>query len=828
MTLLPGPGCEQPITFVHRNLVWGRDREEVWAVYRLAMAPYEGRIRREKIDLLADLAMAGAALERDFTLLRVTRPWSVDAYVRGARLTLDRRHGHAERWHAYLDAQRDMLDARGIARPEAYLSVRLSGSARTIEERLAAVLGAARRRDRSQLRRLLGLDDPRAISRRELERLLDDERRVSLSLIDYLDCEPASTRELQWLIRRGLCRGVGEPEIDEQFLPQALVLDDDGEQRFVPLEHDLLRLFDAPITIEPRGLLVESELGDSHQAFLTFGALPDAVEFPGRRAELLFAPLEALDFPVDAAFSARFVPNDAALALTRKRIIDADNIWREENLGDHGPGAQTAERPQAARELEQYLTDGARPPLLRAAISLAVGAPTRDELEQRVERVRREYAGAPKLMRPLGDQLRLFCGHLPGQPSTVPDYDDYLTVEQFGAMVPIATSAVGSGAGPYIGRTLSATGQPVLLDLSEAARASRPPSILCAGTPGGGKTMLLQLLLYQAFLQGSVICDIDPKGDHRLCDLPGLAEHTEVIELAGHERWRGLLDPLRIGDDDAREDLATNFLIDLLPAPFPAEWRTEIRRAVQAVVAANRIKTPSCRHVLHALAGGSDDVARAAGRAIEVYADTGLAQLGFAAQDSPPPLAGSKQITSIRIRRLPRPLPGTPRSELSEDERIGQAVLRLLAAYAMRLMSTDRTRHKVLGFDEAWFLLQDAAGRRLVEHLNRWGRSEFATPILLTHLIADVEEIDNLIGARFIFGQESDSEAAKALALLRLDADDERLRQRLLSYREGRAMFRDYDGRVAAIHVDPGAELLAAFDTTPGTHDASADDEIAA
>lgn len=827
MRLLPVVGCEQPITFVHGNLLWGRDREEVWAVYRLAMAPYEGRVRREKLDLLADLAMAAAALERDFSLLRVTRPWSVDSYVRGAQHTLDRRHGHPDRWNEYLDAQRGALDVRRIARPEAYLSVRLAGSTRSIEDRLAAVLDAARRRDRPQVKRLLGLEDARGIARRELERLLGEERRTALSLGDYLDCEPASTRELQWLIRRGLCRGLGEPEIDEHFLPQALILDDGDRRRFVPLEHDLLRLFDAPITIETRGLRVESELGESHQAFLVFGALPEAVEFPGRRAELLFAPLAALDFPVDAAFSARFVPNDAALALTRRRIIDADNIWQEENLGDHGPGAQTAERPQAARELEEYLTDGARPPLLRASISLAVGARTREELEERVERVRREYAGAPKLMRPLGDQLRLFTGHLPGQPSPVPDYDDYLTVEQFGAMVPIATSAVGSEAGPYIARTLSASAQPVLLDLTEAARASRPPSILCAGTPGGGKTMLLQLLLYQAFLQGSVICDIDPKGDHRLCELPGVAEHAEVIELAGHSGCRGLLDPLRIADDDAREDLATNFLIDLLPAPFPAEWRTEIRRAVQAVVAANRIRTPSCRDVLVELAAG-DDVARAAGRAIDVYADTGLAQLGFASPESPPPQAGAKQITSIRIRALPRPLPGTPRSELSEDERIGQAVLRLLAAYAMRLMSCDRTRHKVLGFDEAWFLLQDAAGRRLVEHLNRWGRSEFATPILLTHLIADVEEIDNLIGARFIFGQESESEAAKALALLRLDADDERLRQRLLSYREGRAMFRDYDGRVAAICVDPGAELLAAFDTTPGTRDPTTGDEIAA
>ena len=40
-------------------------------------------------------------------------------------------------------------------------------------------------------------------------------------------------------------------------------------------------------------------------------------------------------------------------------------------------------------------------------------------------------------------------------------------------------------------------------------------------------------------------------------------------------------------------------------------------------------------------------------------------------------------------------------------------------------------------------------------------------------------------------------------------------------------MFRDYDGRVAAIQIDPGTELLAAFDTTPGTQDPGGD-ELAA
>jgi hypothetical protein len=351
--------------------------------------------------------------------------------------------------------------------------------------------------------------------------------------------------------------------------------------------------------------------------------------------------------------------------------------------------------------------------------------------------------------------------------------------------------------------------------LTEASRTSRPPSVLCAGTLGSGKTMLLQLLLYQALLQGSRVVDVDPKGDHNLHELPEVAQRAEVIELSGEERYRGLLDPLRIAPAGTREDLATNFLTDVLPEPMPPSWKTEIRRAVRIV--AGRGVSATCAGVIEQMKLGSPD-ARDAASALEVYADTGLARLGFAGTGTEysSPESGEKQLTSLRIRMLARPIPGTPKTELSEEERIGQAVLRLVCAYAMRLMGSDRARHKVLGFDEAWFLMQDSVGRRLIEHLNRWARSEFATPILVAHLAADAEEADNLIGARFVFGMEAESEAAKALALLRLDSEDARLRQRLLQFRRGRCFMRDYEGRVGAIQVDPGARLLELLDTTPG------------
>jgi len=798
----------QPITFIYRNLVFGERVQDVWAVFRLATRSYAGLTSANKREVLSLLASFAYAVEVDFSLLRVARPWSVDAYAMGVEATSNNTHAHRKELRAYLAKHRELLGERGSHTPDVYVAVRLPGGRRGPLDELLELPGVA------GLGRLLGLSDGRAVSARALEDLLASETRMLGRLMDYLDCDRAATWEIQWLIQRGFCRDLGDPVVDERFRPQALVVDapeEEGGARYRPLEADVLRLLDAPIDVEPRSLRISSERGESHQAFLCVGTLPETVAFPGHRAELLFAPLESVGFPVDAAFSARYVSNDQAVRMVRRKVIDADNIYDEESHGDHGPSSNAAERPAVVRELEDYLTGGDHPPLLRAGISLCVCAPTAEELDDRVERLRREF-GSIKLHRPFGEQLRLFVTHLPGQPSRVPYYDDYLTVEQFGAMVPIATHAVGGDVGPYIGHTLTGARGAVLFDPTEASRTSRAPATLLAGTLGSGKTLCMELIMYQAFLAGSSIVDIDPKGDHALERLTGVADHMEVIELSGDERFRGMLDPLRVGPEDTREDLAVNFLLSVLPEPVPPEWRTEIRHAVQEVASHGEL---GCGEVVEELARGSKD-ARDVGRALAIHASSGLTRLGFATAGSRPPDAGSKQVTSLRIRNLTLPLPGTPRSEMLEDERVGQAVLHLLAVYALRLTAVDPKRHSVLGFDEAWVLLSDAAGRALVDRISRLGRAQNVTPLLASQVLSDVDDLDGLIGACFLFGVETEREARKALRLLHLDEDDEGLVQRLISFRRGRCLMRDYEGRVSPVQIDlVDPELLDALDTTP-------------
>lgn len=223
----------------------------------------------------------------------------------------------------------------------------------------------------------------------------------------------------------------------------------------------------------------------------------------------------------------------------------------------------------------------------------------------------------------------------------------------------------------------------------------------------------------------------------------------------------------------------------------------------------------SLAEVLAVLEAGGKDACDAA-RAIDIHAASGLLGLGFASEDTPPPPRGGARLTVLRIANLTLPLPGTPRADMTGEERAGKALLRLLAAHALHLMGDDWSRHKVLLFDEAWMLLSDSAGRALVQRINRLCRAQNATPILATQVLADVAELEELIGACLCFGVETDAEARRVLELLRLDSDDRRLRAQLTAFRQGRCLLRDYDGRVAPVQVDAvDPDLLAVLDTTP-------------
>ena len=338
------------------------------------------------------------------------------------------------------------------------------------------------------------------------------------------------------------------------------------------------------------------------------------------------------------------------------------------------------------------------------------------------------------------------------------------------------------------------------------------------GALGSGKTTLAQKLEYEGFLQGARVVDCDPKGDHRFHLLDDVAPHVECVTLRPDPALRGVLDPLRVAPPHLRQDAAVSFLRDLLPSRAEPAWETSVLAAVDRVM--GRSREPTCLEVVRALQDG-DATETQVGRTLEVYARSGLTQLGFADSAVTLPSVGERQVTYLPIRDLPGPEPGTRRSEYSQAEKVGAQIVRLIAMFALQLMGAERDRLKLFSFDEGWRLLGDPVGRTLLSSLQRMGRSELAVPIISTQLVTDAligerESLENLIGATFVFGMRSEAEAARALALLGLDPEDRRMRESVLGFEAGRCLFRDHRGRVEAIQVDlllPS--LLHTLSTTP-------------
>ncbi len=610
-----------PLRYARRNILIGPGGEAA-ALYRAEPVAYPFLPAGEKWELLHRLERFGHLVGADFSIWRVQRAYPSERYAEDLAGSADKLHADSEAWRGYLEGHQARLSELGSHLPEVYVAVSLREPAK----------GHFRSLDRARRRieALAGVGSPRPIAGAELEALAEAEQRGFERLANVAGLRKATTPELQWLLRRGSCRGVAEPALDHAWEPDALVLQGTGGTlSYEPLEHDLWRCANAPMTEdpgEPPSLEVEAEEGHSFQAFFCAGSLAEEAEFPGP-AELLFAPLEGAGFPVDAALHVRWVGNREALGQVRKRILDVENAYREASEGaSAGPGWQTEDDRELAREYEAVLQSSAHPPMLRAYLSLAVGAQKRGELERRVE-VLRERFGEVRLHRPRGLQHRLFFDHLPRTDGgSVPDYLQQMTVEQFGAMVPTASSEVGSPTGPYIGHTPSGAGRPVRYDPTEAPRTARPSGVLLAGTLGSGKTLAAEAIAFAAQRRGSLVIDFDPKPDHNLEGVPGLEGEVEVLELSGDPRHRGKLDPLAIGLPELREELASSYLLELLRDPPPA-WENAIDRAVRDAVRAGE-RSLNC--VIARLCESEAAAAREAGEALDVLSDFGLARLGFA------------------------------------------------------------------------------------------------------------------------------------------------------------------------------------------------------
>jgi hypothetical protein len=398
------------LRYAQGNVLLGRAGDSA-GLYRLAMTAYPYLPSGGKWALQRRLQRLAHVVASDFSLWRVSRAYPAEEYVAHTAGLLDARHQEPLVWQAFLEGHQARLRQLGSHIPEVYFAVSLAG------KRPAGVgSGLVRSVDRVRRRveEAAGIGAASPISGAELSELQTREQRTFERLNGVISARRARSVELQWLLRRATCRGIGEPNLDRNWQPDALIVSaPSGGIAFEPLGSDLRRCAQAAITEHPQHLLVEGEHGHSYQALLTVGALAEAPEFPGWTAEVLFAPLESLAWPVDAVVHCQWLGNRQALAHVRKRIQDVEHAYHEQvHDAAHGPSVLAGVDRVLAREYEAQLQAGGHPPMLYGQLSLAVGAPSEEELERRVAALKEQY-GDIALHRPVGAQYRLWLEHLP-------------------------------------------------------------------------------------------------------------------------------------------------------------------------------------------------------------------------------------------------------------------------------------------------------------------------------------------------------------------------------------------------------------------------------
>ena len=796
-----------PIRYARGNVLLGH-RGEASAIYRLPTVSYGLLPDSEKWAWLWTMARLAFYAQADMSVWRVQRRWPAEGYVAQAEGLVDPRYQDPEKWREFLQGHVAHIAELDAHQPEVYLRVaqrtpRAPGMLRSFDQAYRRVSDA------------FGVAPDAPIMERAIATLLDEEERLLDRVLRTLPAaRRMTTREMQWLCRRAAVRHVAEPNLDPWWQPNAMVVHTEHGLQFKPRASDFRRLFNAAIRREDDHLIVRGEEALTYQAFLTLGALPDEVEFPGAQAELLFRPLDNLPFPVDAAMHCRWIANQKALAEVTKAIIDAENALQEAAEAAQTPDHRQALSPELGRELKAYLESEGRPPMLDTTISFAVGADSHAELERRVDAVREQFTGV-QLHRPAGLQEKLYHDHLlrPGG-GTVADYYEMQTLEQFGMLMPIATRDVGTRRGPYFAHTVvnGRARNPVKIDLTEPAANAMPTGVYMAGRQGSGKTHAALILSAVAgAMRGSYVLTADPGPDHYITRLPEFAGESATIGLEANEDYRGELDPLIVTPPELREEIAISYYLDVLPdSRDKGDWETELTAAVKACTTEGSGSLALLEH----LANGNA-AAQELGRRLTPVSQSGLGILAFGYGAGARGFEDIKRITTITMANLALPSPDTPRDQYDRRERISVATFKLVAAKMMWLVQHDRSIHKVVVLDEAWALPPS-----LLDKLLRLGRKENATVIVCSQTVIELSQaMRALFGMYFLFGVNSPEEAARGLELLGLDAGDPALVGRLVDKRtfaKGRGLHRDLEGRVAEIQVDAVySHILRALNTNP-------------
>jgi hypothetical protein len=774
-----------------------------WAYYRVPSVSYEFTTPDEREALATNITVALAAIrmhDAEVHLRIAHRPYPAVEWATGLDATSDGGPG----WREYLEEIYQHVWAKDFWSKEIYLGVRLGQ--RSVRAQLTGGLVGGFLNTYRGVDRSMGAEED-ALPSGEVAKWTEQAERLGRALTaSALAARHASSREVAWLFRHTLMGSLGDPP------PSAT-------RRKAWGQGEIEQLYEGVVHNGRTMLQLEQVQGESWAAFLSFSRFPDLMAFPDGEPWLHHA--DSLPFPVEISSRMNLIPPARASKDVSRRLAharDMDAHIRE--AGAEAPIA-LAEQIAAARMLEHGITKE-RLPFVYGWHRVLVTAPSRELCVRRVEAVTEHYRDIGiDLVNSSGDQFSLLSESLPGEKVRLSSYVQRQPLYTIAGGMPTATVELGDRIadgvgwiGPYIGETLGRARSVVHFDPMLAAARNRPTAVAITGEPGGGKSTLAMLLIYQLALRGATIAVIDPKGDAEpLAEfLAKTGRKARVLPLSAAAA--GLLDPFSFGDDLAeKRTMATETLRLLLPR-MSEERESAMIQAVGAVATGQR---PSLGKVVRLLEESDDPAWKNLGAVMRSVSEMRLARLCFAP-------SGGQQIdargwtTVFTLGGLTLPDTTTSREDYSYEQRLSVALLYLVSQFARRLMNTvDRTAAKAIFLDEAWAITSTPEGAKLVPEVSRMGRSRNTALILISQNAGDLlsEQVTNCLSSVFAFRSSERAEVANVLSLLGVEPSEEH-KAILRALGNGECIYRDLDDRAGRIGVDLVSEELRDWiDTNP-------------
>jgi len=769
-----------PVRYLADRLAFSDDR--AWAWFHIPTVSYDFLSDGERAGLLYGTVNALAALAGSECHL-IAVPHAYDAEEWAAELS-EATDQPAPGWDGYLATLTGHLSRGAFSQRRVFLGVDLGRRGRPGGRLLDRFHAAA------------GLEDA-SVSAREVGRWSTKADAVERALSSSaLRARPAAVDELRWLVQRAFWRGmVGPPPVGAPGQPWG--------------RGELAALAESTIHNGYRSVVVEQPGGAAHVAFLAAARFPDVMAHPG--SEWLYH-CDALGFPVEVSVRFRLVPPAEASTHAARKLAEASEQARHIAGTSADVPLALLEMTEQARELEYAVTKEGLP-LVYGWPRFAVAASSADELDGRVDYLVEAYRDLGiDLARPAGDQLSLFLEALPADRLRVRAYEQRQALTTLAGGMFAATTDLGDRHGPYIGETTGRTRAPVQYDPLSAARRNLPTAVAITGAPGGGKTHLAELLLYQLAMRGAWGLLVDPKNEAgglaELRELPGV----RVLRLGPDQE--GLLDPYAVG---ATPEEGALLAADVLRLLLPPGLRTEQESALlQACRRESEVARP---HLGGVVAWLTQDGGRSGRDLAETLASVGrlpLARLCFS-RPGATSLAPDGRLLILQMQGISFPDAAVAPADYTVADRLAVAVMYLVTTLAGRLADASRAQAKVIALDEAWALTGSRQGRALVQRLARTGRSKNTALLLVSQNAADFlgPEIQNNFSAKFAFRSTQQEEVLAVLKLLGAEASPEHV-SAVRTLANGECLFADVDGRIGALRVDLVLpELATAFDTTP-------------